>query len=180
VRVVVPRLVRAPALDDTGVIMDVERTSLPGIGLRHVFTTRRGRQLGVVSHHTGRRDLVIYDKEDPDTCVVSVALSDEEANALAELLGTGRVVERLSELHRQVEGLVTDQIPIAPGSPYAGRTLGDTQTRTRTGASIVAVVRDGQVIASPRPDFVFSADDVVVAVGTDEGTAAVADILAGG
>lgn len=160
--------------------MDVERTSLPGIGLRHVFTTERGRQLGVVSHRTGRRDLVIYDKEDPDTCVVSVALNGEEANALAELLDTDRVVERLAELHRQVEGLVTEQIPIAAGSPFDGRPLAATQARTRTGASIVAVVRGGNVIASPRPNFVFAADDIVVAVGTGEGTAAMAAILASG
>ncbi|MEV3924166.1 cation:proton antiporter regulatory subunit [Actinomadura coerulea] len=160
--------------------MDVERTSLPGIGLRHVFTTGRGRQIGVVSHRTGRRDLVIYDKDDPDTCVVSVALAAEEANALAELLGTGRVVERLAELNRQVEGLVTEQILLTAASPFAGRRLGDTRARTRSGASIVAVVRDGEVIASPRPDFVFRAEDVVVVVGTDEGTAAVATILHGG
>ncbi|SNS11780.1 cation:proton antiporter regulatory subunit [Actinomadura mexicana] len=160
--------------------MDVERTSLPGIGLRHVFTTGRGRQIGVVSHRTGRRDLVIYDKDDPDTCVVSVALAAEEANALAELLGTGRVVERLAELNRQVEGLVTEQILLTAASPYAGRRLGDTRARTRSGASIVAVVRDGEVIASPRPDFEFRAEDVVVVVGTDEGTAAVATILHGG
>jgi TrkA domain protein len=160
--------------------MDVERTSLPGIGLRHVFTTGRGRQIGVVSHRTGRRDLVIYDKDDPDTCVVSVALAEEEANALAELLGTGRVVERLAELNRQVEGLMTEQIPLTAASPYVGRRLGDTRARTRTGASIVAVVREGEVIASPRPDFEFRAEDVVVVVGTDEGTAAVAAILHGG
>jgi TrkA domain protein len=160
--------------------MEVERTSLPGIGLRHVFTTGRGRQIGVVSHRTGRRDLVIYDKDDPDTCVVSVALAEEEANALAELLGTGRVVERLAELNRQVEGLVTEQIPLTAASPYVGRRLGDTRARTRTGASIVAVVREGEVIASPRPDFEFRAEDVVVVVGTDEGTAAVAAILHGG
>ncbi|GAA4363430.1 TrkA C-terminal domain-containing protein [Actinomadura sp. NPDC048032] len=160
--------------------MDVERTSLPGIGLRHVFTTGRGRQIGVVSHRTGRRDLVIYDKDDPDTCVVSVALAAEEANALAELLGTGRVVERLAELNRQVEGLVTEQILLTAASPFAGRRLGDTRARTRSGASIVAVVRDGEVIASPRPDFEFRAEDVVVVVGTDEGTAAVAAILHGG
>ncbi|TDC72871.1 TrkA C-terminal domain-containing protein, partial [Actinomadura sp. 7K507] len=53
-------------------------------------------------------------------------------------------------------------------------------TRTRTGASIVAVVRNGQVIASPRPDFVFTADDIVVAVGTGEGTDAVTQILTNG
>ncbi|WP_344890798.1 cation:proton antiporter regulatory subunit [Actinomadura meridiana] len=160
--------------------MDVERTALPGIGLQHVMTTGRGRQIGVISHRSGRRDLVIYDKEDPDTCVATVALTPDEANAIAELLGTGRIVEHLAELHRQVEGLVTEQIPIAPRSPYDGRPLGDTRSRTRTGASIVAVVREGQVIASPRPDFVFTAGDIVVVVGTGDGTAAVADILTHG
>ncbi|WP_433501255.1 cation:proton antiporter regulatory subunit [Sphaerimonospora sp. CA-214678] len=160
--------------------MDLTRTGLPGIGLQHVLTTERGRQVGVISHHTGRRDLVIYDKEDPDTCVVTVMLTADEANALAELLGTGRIVERLSELHRQVEGLMTEKIPIAAGSPYDGRALGAGRVRTRTGASIVAVVRQGQVIASPRPDFVFASGDVVVVVGTGEGTAAVADIFANG
>jgi TrkA domain protein len=55
--------------------------------------------------------------------------------------------------------------------------MGDTQARTRTGASIVAVVRDREVVPSPRPDFVFRHGDVVVVVGTAEGTQAVSDIL---
>jgi TrkA domain protein len=80
-------------------------------------------------------------------------------------------------LNRQVEGLVTVQIAIAAGSPFDGRTLGDTRARTRTGASIVAVVRDGDVAVSPRPDFRFAAGDVVVVVGTGEGTAAVSAIF---
>lgn len=160
--------------------MDVERVNLPGIGVRHTMTTVRGRRLGVVSHHTGRRDFVVYDKDDPDSAVVSVALSAEEASGLAELLGTARVVEHLAELRRQIEGLVTEQIAISAGSPYDGRTLGDTRARTRTGASIVAVARERTVIASPRPDFRFNAGDVVVVVGTADGTAAVAQILASG
>jgi TrkA domain protein len=160
--------------------MDVERVNLPGIGMQHAIITSRGRRLGVVSHHTGRRDLVVYDKDDPDSAVVSVALTIEEANALAELLGTARIVERLADLRRQVEGLVTVQIVMADGSPFVGRTLGDTAARTRTGASIVAVVRDRQVYASPRPDFRFVAGDVVVVVGTAEGTAAVAAIFTDG
>jgi TrkA domain protein len=160
--------------------MDVERVNLPGIGIRHSVTTSRGRRLGVVSHHTGRRDLVVYDKDDPDSTVVSVALSAAEASTLAELLGTARVVERLAELNRQVEGLVTEQIAITAGSPFDGRTLGDTRARTRTGASIVAVVREGEVVASPRPDFGFAAGDVVVVVGTAEGTDAVRAIFTDG
>jgi TrkA domain protein len=157
--------------------MDVERIPLPGIGLEHVFTTERGRRIGVVSHRSGRRDLIVFAAEDPDSALVSVGLTTEEANALAELLGTARVVERLAELHRQVEGLTSAQVPITPGSPYERRTLGETRARTRTGASVVAVVRGSDVIASPGPDFRFQGGDVVVVVGTEEGTAAVTDIL---
>ncbi|MEJ3746994.1 cation:proton antiporter regulatory subunit [Actinomycetes bacterium KLBMP 9797] len=160
--------------------MEVHRTALPGIGLRHEFVTERGRRVGVVSHRTGRREVVVYDRRDPDTAALTLTLNAEEADGMAELLASTRVVERLGELHRQVEGLVTEQIPIPAGSPYDGRALGDTRARTRTGASIVAVVRGGQVIASPRPDFVFGADDIVVVVGTQEGTAAVAGLLAEG
>jgi len=160
--------------------MDVEQIGLPGIGLQHTFRTVRGRRVAVISHRTGRRDLVVYQLDDPDSAQVTVAFTPEEADALAELLGTHRVVERLATLERQVEGLVTEQIVIAPGSPYDGRTLGDTQARTRTGASIVAVVRDKRVVASPRPDFGFQAADVVVVVGTADGTAAVVDIFANG
>jgi len=36
------------------------------------------------------------------------------------------------------------------------------------------------VVASPRPDFGFQAADVVVVVGTADGTAAVVDIFANG
>lgn len=152
-------------------------TALPGIGLRHEFSTARQRRIGVVSHRSGQRDLVVYDKQDPDTAAQTVTLTREESAALAELLAPDRIVERLSELQRQVVGLVAEQLPIPPNSPYAGRSLGDTQIRTRTGASVVAVVRSGHVYASPRPDFLFEAGDVVVVIGTADGTAAVAELL---
>lgn len=35
--------------------MEVHRTPLPGIGLRHEFVTERGRRVGVISHRSGRR-----------------------------------------------------------------------------------------------------------------------------
>ena len=45
--------------------MDVEQFALPGIGLRFEITTKAGRRIGVVSHRSGLRELVIYDPEDP-------------------------------------------------------------------------------------------------------------------
>lgn len=157
--------------------MEIEETALPGIGLRHDFQTRGGRRLGVVSHHHGRRDLVIYDAEDSDATRECVPLTAEESDALSELLGAPHIVEKLTDISKAFAGLVGEQIAIQPDSPYAGRPLGDTQARTRTGASIVAVVRDQIVHASPRPDFRFEVGDIVVVVGTPDNTASVAALL---
>ncbi|MGF7238288.1 MAG: cation:proton antiporter regulatory subunit [Frankia sp.] len=160
--------------------MQVERTRLPGIGLRYEFATRRGQRIGVIAHRGGARELVVYDAADPDTSRDLLVLSEEESDVLAELLGAPTFVERLADLHREIDGLTSVQLPVPAGSLYDGRTLGDTRARTRTGASVVAVVRAGDVIASPRPDFRFAGGDVVVVIGTAEGTAAVADLLASG
>jgi TrkA domain protein len=160
--------------------VEVERTALPGIGLRHEFVTGKGQHAAVLSHVSGRRDIIIYRPHDPDTVQATLSLSIDEANGVAELLGTARIVERLADLQSQVVGLATVQVPIIAGSPYDGRTLGDARVRTRTGASIVAVVRAGGIIASPRPDFVFHPGDLVVVVGTAEAAQAVTDLFARG
>ena len=49
---------------------------------------------------------------------------------------------------------------------------------SRTGASIVAIVRDQQVIASPTPHDLLEAGDSLVAVGTRRGLDSLAELLA--
>jgi TrkA domain protein len=158
--------------------MEVEQTSLPGIGIRYEFTTRAGRRLGVVMHRGGRRDLVVYDTHDPDRACEVVKLNDEESDALVELLGAPRIVQRLNAIHREVEGLVSVQVPV--DGRWEGRPMGDARVRTLTGASIVAIVRDGQVNASPGPDFPLVTGDIVVVVGSPESTGAASEIIASG
>jgi TrkA domain protein len=128
--------------------------------------TESGRRVGVVSRRNGRRDLVLYDRDDPDASIASIPLTDDEAEALADFLGASLMLSQLAGLREQAAGLLTEQIPILPSSPYVGRRLGDTRIRTRTRASIVAVLRDRAVIPSPTPPFVFEAGDTVVVVGT--------------
>nr|MDT0661875.1 cation:proton antiporter regulatory subunit [Micromonospora sp. DSM 115978] len=158
----------------------VEQTALPGIGVRHDFVTTSGHRLGVVSHRTGRRDLVLYDQDDPDASIADIPLTDDEAEALADILGASLMLGQLSGLRQQAAGLLTEQISIPAGSAFVGRRLGDTRARTRTSASIVAVLRDREVIASPGPSFLFEAGDVVVVVGTRSGLDGVTAILANG
>jgi TrkA domain protein len=159
--------------------IQVEQTPLPGIGVRHEFTTRKGRRVGVVEHRSGRRDLLVYDRHDPDAPSETVTLTAEEADVLAEFLGVLRITERLAQLPSTVSGLVTEELLVPVGSAYDGRTLGDTAARSRTGASIVAVLRHGGAIPSPAPDFQLHGGDELVVVGTAEGVAGVAAILSG-
>ena len=55
------------------------------------------------------------------------------------------------------------------GSPFAGRPLGETRARTLTGCSIVAIVRDADVVPSPGPEDELRAGDVLVAIGSRAG-----------
>ena len=158
--------------------MDIQETNLPGVGLRHDFTTKAGRQLGVVTHRTGRRDLLVYDRSDPDACQEVIRLTDDEADALAELLGAARLVEHLAGLQR-IEGLAIDWLPIRPGSPYAGRAIADTQARSRTGVSIVAILRGDRTIPAPTPDAGLDPGDTLVVVGTADGIKELSKLLGG-
>lgn len=79
--------------------MDIERTTLPGIGLRHLFTTARYRRIGVISHRDGRQDLVIYSRDDPDSAEL-ITLTPDEAGILADLLRPARVVEHPPTQHQ--------------------------------------------------------------------------------
>lgn len=161
-------------------MVDFEETRLPGVGVRHDFMTRDGRRIGVITHHSGRKDLLVYSAEDPDACSEVVHLDVLESAGLTELLGASRVQASLSELRQQVEGLAIDWVHIADGWWTAARTITDTELRHRTGTSIVAIITDGDTIPSPGPDRVLAVDDTLVVVGTPEGIAAAITLLQDG
>jgi TrkA domain protein len=121
---------------------------------------------------------VLYDEEG-DGAADTIAMSDDEANAIAEILGAPQLTVRLAMLQRQADELIVEQLPVPPDSPFGDRPLGDTQARTRTGASIVAILRHGAALPSPAPDFVLHTGDLVVTVGTQDAVDQLARILDG-
>jgi TrkA domain protein len=149
--------------------VNVDVTPLPGIGVRKDFALDNGRRVGVVTHRDGMIDLIVSKAEDPDACLASLPLTVEEAGTLANLLGAPQLVAQLNEEQDEVPGISTKQLPLKSGSPYDGHTLGDVALRSRTGVSVVAVMRAGQVHPSPAPDFLFTGGDVLVVVGTSDG-----------
>lgn len=157
--------------------MNIEETPLPGIGVRREVRLTNGRRLGVVTHRDGHTDLILSRADDPDACAASIPLNADEASTLGTLLGSAQLITRLADEQKNVTGVTTHQIMIRPGSYYDGRRLADTQMRTHTGTSIVAILRDEAVIGSPRPDQMLLGGDMVVIVGTDAGLAEAAALL---
>lgn len=156
---------------------EVTETRLPGVGVRHEFTTVGGERLAVLSHRTGRREIAVYDRADPDTSTTVLHLSPEDTRTLAELLGGSTPLAEAAAGVQRLAGVAIDWIPIQGASAQAGATIGQGRLRTRTGVSVVAVVRGDTTLAAPGPDELLKAGDVVVAVGTPEGLRQLRDVL---
>ncbi|UZX04981.1 cation:proton antiporter regulatory subunit [Arthrobacter sp. CDRTa11] len=160
--------------------MNVDETDLPGLGRRKDFMTASGRRIGVVEFREGQTELIVSTWDDPDTCQASIPLTGDEAATLGNLLGGQHLVLKLTEEHKDVPGIVTRQFSIAPDSPFQNQPMGKACIRTRCGVSIVAIMREGEVLPSPGPDVVLHSGDLLVAVGTQEGLDQAADILRNG
>jgi TrkA domain protein len=156
----------------------VRETKLPGIGVRHEFTAADGSMIGVVEFHDGHFDVVVYDRVDPDRCTSMLHLAEEDTRTLASLLGASQITASLGDVQQQIEGLLFRWIEIPATSPAVGHTIGEGQYRTRTGASIVAVLRGAGSVPAPGPEFVIEAGDTAVAVGTTDGLESLGSLLA--
>lgn len=147
----------------------VRETILPGVGVRYEFTTGVGNDMAVIVHHDGRREIMAYDGDDPDVCTTLVRLSEPDTQTLAEILGVSPVIEAVTGIRQKIEGLAIEWFTLPDGTELAGVSIGSGEFRTKTGASIVAIVRDDSAIPAPGPDFTLAAGDVLVAVGTQDG-----------
>jgi TrkA domain protein len=91
-----------------GRMTNIEETRLPGVGVRHDFETRAGARVGVISHRSGRRELLIYAASDPDACSEVLRLDEEEGHTLADLLGGTSVTTTVRSVQQDVQGLTID------------------------------------------------------------------------
>jgi TrkA domain protein len=159
--------------------MEIFETSLPGIGIRYEFNTSRGRRVGVLVHRDGHRELLVYCKDDEDSCSETIDLGQQESAALVELFGGTKITERLSDLRHDVQGLAIEWVTVQAISNLAGKTIGHGNIRTKTGASVVAVLRGDTSFPGPGPEFEFQVDDIALVTGSHEGVAAAARIIGG-
>jgi CPA2 family monovalent cation:H+ antiporter-2 len=76
--------------------------------------------------------------------------------------------EKLGQLVDSVSGMNIAWRKVEADSPLAGRALGEASLRTQSGVSVVALIRDRQVLANPTPRMVFEPGDNVALIGEPE------------
>lgn len=157
--------------------MEVFETPLPGLGVRYEFVSEAGGRLAVVVRRDARRELVVFDRRDPDAASGSIVLTRAETATLVELLGGTKLTERIADLRHQIEGLAIQWVTVPQGGGMVGRTLGEARLRTATGAMVVAVLRGDGSIPGPGPDQRLHAGDIAVVVGSSDNVDAALALL---
>jgi TrkA domain protein len=148
--------------------LSVHEEELPGIGRKFELVVGKGERIDVVIHHSGRRDLYVFERnaEDPSTVL---KFTDDQARRLGAVLSGAyfkpAVVEEIEAL---IGEFALDWITLTEESPATGRSLAKLQVRKRTQMSVIAIVRTGATITAPDPDEVLRAGDRLVAVGPQQ------------
>ena len=82
----------------------------------------------------------------------------------------------LRETSRMIE---TEWFHLPESGPVTGETIGDLRLRSKTGASIVAIIRGGETLPNPGPEVSFEVGDVVGVLGTLDQRAAFRSLVHG-
>jgi TrkA domain protein len=160
--------------------MTVYESELPGVGKKFEVEIGDGERLVVVIHNTGQREVFHKASEDADAERL-FDLPDRLARQVGSILeGTHFQPVQTDRIETMLaEGTFLEWYGVEETAELAGTTIADANVRQRTGASIVAIERDEEVIPSPAPDTRIEAGDTVVVIGAREDIHAFGALVSG-
>lgn len=148
--------------------MDIREHDLPGVGKKFAIKTDEGDRMTVIIHNTGAREIYHF-KEGEDYPFHAVRLSDPDARKLGAVLGGAYFQPPVAEsMDMVLEQLSIEWLPVDRASALAGRTLQESAIRQQTGASVIAILRDGKAYPNPQPGDVIQAGDTLMVIGDRE------------
>ena len=92
---------------------------------------------------------------------------------------TGEEHRSLHNLVSAFEGIEITWATLRPESPIAGKTLAEANIRSRTGASVVAFIRNGQLTANPKSMTIFEVNDRIGIIGEQDQIDAARELVEG-
>jgi TrkA domain protein len=153
-------------------VQEYEETRLPGAGVLRTFLTATGDWIGVLELPSGRRQLFVDDPSDPDTRHLAAELHEDDCRLLVRLLGAHDPGPSPAD----AAPALVEWVLLPPDSGAAGLTIGSLGLRSRTGATIAAVLRD-RTYSDLGPDFLLQGGDIVLLTGGQPALASAATLL---
>lgn len=155
-------------MDETAVGSKVRESTLPGVGKKYVMPLEAGGNIALIVRPDGERSLFHFLQDEDQPCDV-VKFNRDEAQQVANLMAPALVAPPdLEGLELALGSVEIEWIELGSNSQLVGATLGSSGLRERTGASVVAVMRDGTWVANPDVDFNFRRGDTVLVLGNQE------------
>lgn len=137
---------------------------LRGLGIHEVVQPEFEAGLEIV-----RQALLHFDVPATEIERLSDAVRHEHYRPIEALSADSATLRRLRRVRR---ALRITWYTLPAHSPLVGRSIGASAIRQRTGASVVALIRDDQVLSNPGPDTELRAGDQIAVLGTPEQSAA--------
>lgn len=143
----------------------VRESDLVGIGKKFEIDTEAGDQMVVVIHDDGRRELYRREEEDSEThCVMT--LSDEESRQVAGIIGgLSYKPKALETIEVALDDLRIEWYKVGESNDGVDKSIGELEVRQKTGASIIAAIRNEDTVINPGPDYVITSGTTLVIAG---------------
>lgn len=157
--------------------MDVSETDLPGVGKKHEIPLKSGAQAIVLTHNSGKRELMRRQNADADPERL-LELTDKESRVLGTVLegayfqpvGTG------DDETMFADNMILDWLTVTDTSPIVGS---DVSAAVPEDVTVVAIYRDGHVVTGSPPATTFQSGDTVIVVGERDAVGAFETQVAG-
>ncbi|NQD72573.1 cation:proton antiporter regulatory subunit [Sphingobacterium shayense] len=143
----------------------VRESDLIGIGKKYQIETEAGDNMVVVIHDDGKRELYRSENEDSEThCVMT--LSDEESRQVAGIIGgLSYKPKALETMEFALDDLRIEWYKVGEANDGVNKSIGELEVRQRTGASIIAAIRDDETIINPGPEYRIAPGTTLVVAG---------------
>lgn len=146
--------------------MDVSETDLPGVGKKHEIALRSGVQAVILTHNSGKRELMLKEDADADPERL-LELTDQESRVLGTVLEGAyfQPVESGDDETTFADDMMIDWITVLESSPVVGATVSSTVPDYVT---VLAIYQNEELITGSFTDTVFQAGDTVIVAGTQD------------
>lgn len=143
--------------------MRISETVLPGVGKKHELALRDGNVAAVITHNTGKRELLKKEHEDADAERL-FDLTDQESRTLGTVLEGAYFQPVASEDKDTILSgdTIIEWLIVGKDAPALGDRIADALPE---GVKLLAIERGGELLTGEPPETTFEVGDVVIIAG---------------